>query len=99
MGEREWFECCRSIRLDLLDLYGSLYVVENVIAEYNNRMEKRLFYCYTTDMLKAIVEIFGAGVNSRFADFYEEEDTRTGDEIALDIIRRAGLKGKQDECI
>jgi hypothetical protein len=47
-------------------------------------------------MLKAVVEGLGATVDSRFADLLENkpQDERTGDEIALDIIKRAGLKGK-----
>lgn len=77
-------------------MYGSNYVIEHVIAEHNDRAEKRLYRCYTTDMLKAIAEGMGATVNSRFVDSLnnEPQDETTGDEIALDIIKRAGLKGK-----
>lgn len=96
MGQSEWFDCCRSIRLDLLDLYGSYYVIEHVIAESNKKQEERLYRCYTSDMLKAIAESFGVTVDSRFIDAInnEPEDEQTGDEIALDIIQRAGLRVK-----
>lgn len=79
-----------------MTLHGSIFVVEHVMAEYNNKIEKRLYRCYTSDMLKAVAEGMGATVNSRFADLLENEpqDERTGDEIALDVIKRAGLKGK-----
>ena len=96
MGEYEWADACRSIRLDLLELLGSEFVIEHVVAEYNKKVERRLYRCYTSDMLKAVVEGLGATVDSRFADLLENkpQDERTGDEIALDVIKRAGLKGK-----
>lgn len=77
-------------------MHGSVYVIEHVVAEYNDKVQKRLYRCYTTDMLKAIAEGMGATVGSRFMDLFnnEPQDERTGDEIALDIIKRAGLKGK-----
>ena len=77
-------------------MHGSVYVIEHVVAEYNDKVQKRLYRCYTTDMLKAIAEGMGATVGSRFVDLFnnEPQDERTGDEIALDIIKRAGLKGK-----
>lgn len=77
-------------------MHGSVYVIEHVVAEYNDKIQKRLYRCYTTDMLKAIAEGMGATVGSRFMDLFnnEPQDERTGDEIALDIIKRAGLKGK-----
>lgn len=42
-----------------------------------------------TDSLKAII-----GANSRYADWIDTKpkDTRTGNEIAADVIRKAGLK-------
>lgn len=96
MGEYEWFECCKSIRLDLLELYGSTYVIEHVTTEYNDRVERKVYRSYTTDMLKAIAESLGVSVIDRYADVIslEASDTRTGDEIAEDIIKRAGLRGK-----
>lgn len=47
-------------------------------------------------MLKAIAESFGVTVYSRFIDAInnEPEEEQTGDEIALDIIQRAGLRVK-----
>lgn len=51
-------------------------------------------------MLKAIAESLGVEVDSRFADCIENNnDEVSGDEIVLDIMQRAGLKGKEDECI
>lgn len=44
---------------------------------------------YVTDTLKAI-----SGANARYADWIDQKpkDTRTGAEIAADVIKKAGLK-------
>ena len=85
----------------MLDLMGSEYVIDHVIAEHNVRAEQRVYRGYVTDVLKVIAESWGATISDRYADLVERkpQDTRTGDEIALDVIRRAGLKGKHDESI
>lgn len=89
-----WIDYCRNIQLDLLNLFGSYYVIEHVIAEANKRSEERFYRIYASDMLKAIAESLGAEVNERYVDLINNDvDTRTGDEIAADIIKRAGLKG------
>jgi hypothetical protein len=52
------------------------------------------------DLLKVIAESQNARVNKRYYDIlYAEpvkEDTRSADEIAFDIITRAGLKFRED---
>lgn len=55
-----------------------------------------MYKCYISDIAKAIAEYFGIEVNTRFIDIItnSEEDKRTADEIALDVIKRAGLKVK-----
>lgn len=52
-------------------------------------------------MLKALAEAWGGEVKMRYAEMIEQEPEEdyeevTGDEIALEIIKRAGLKGKHD---
>lgn len=64
-------------------------------------MERLNYKNYTSDLLKSIAEQLGVNVNMRFADTFknqEAEEEPDADEIALDIIKRAGLKGKQDGC-
>ena len=84
----------------MLGLMGSEYVIEHCVAEHNIRINQKAYQIYTTDLLKAIAETNGVEVYRRFADFISptQEDKRTGDEIALDIIKRAGLKVKEDEA-
>ena len=40
-------------------------------------------------------------MTARFAELagYVEQDTRTVDEIIVDIFERAGLRAEDDECI
>lgn len=78
-------------------MFGKQYVIEHVIAEYNNRMEQLAYRSYTSDVLKAIAEMMGANIPKRFAELINNEtveETKTGDEIALDVINRAGLRAK-----
>lgn len=63
--------------------------------------EARSFKIYVADLLKSVAEFCGAEVNYRYADIISvrEKDTRTGDEIALEVIQKAGLKVKEDDTI
>ena len=85
----------------MLELMGSEYVIEHVVAEHNRRAEERGYRIYVTDVIKAIAEATGAiSVSERYADLIKrdaEEDNRTGDEIALSVIERLGLKWSEDE--
>ena len=113
MGAAEYFRAVSTIRLDLLDLMGSGYVIEHCIAAISVFQQEKLFRCYVTDALKNINEIVaklygGYQMNVRYHDLLPEtkakdnEDNRTGDEIALDIIKRAGLKvsgGELDDAV
>ena len=61
------------------------------------KMDERRYRAYITDALMAIAEntarfAGGRTMSGRWYDAYKPVDTRTGDEIALDIIQRAGLK-------
>ena len=81
----------------MLELLGSKYVIDHVVAEHNLRMKAEAYRVYTSDALKIISEQVGAEIGVRYSDMLEnstEEEEMTGDEIALDIIERAGLKGK-----
>lgn len=80
----------------MLDLFGSYYVIEHVLAEHNIRMEEKVYRSYTGDMLKVIAESMGATVNYRLMELCDKpKEEKTGDEIALEVIERAGLKVKQ----
>ena len=70
-----------------------------MIAEHNMRYEEKLFRSYVSDLLKILVEGKTATVNYRYADLIEQpkqEEEKTADEIAIEVIKRAGLKGKSN---
>ena len=82
-------------------MFGRTYVLEHCVKSIREEAEFKAFKVYVTDLLKPIAEFCGAEVNYRYADIIsmEKKDTRTGDEIALEVIRNAGLKVKEDDII
>ena len=79
----------------MLELFGSGYVIDHIIAEHNNRMRNNAYKVYVTDLLKCLAESWGATVDNRYADIIAEppkDDDKTGDEVALEVIERIGLK-------
>lgn len=80
----------------MLDLLGSQYVIEHVVAEHKNSVHDKMYKIYVTDVIKCIAESMGNEIDYRFIELIDSNtvDNRTGDEIALDIIKRAGLKVK-----
>lgn len=61
--------------------------------------KEQAFRVYVTDALKCLSEntvrvAGGSVINVRYFDMLhpEQMDTRTGDEIAADVIKKAGLK-------
>ena len=116
MGANEYFELIQSIRLDLLDLFGSGYVIDHCISALSRKGEKakekqKMLTCmnYFADCIKVITENTaksvrqdqGSYVTRRLNDLLDSDRTaepeRSGDEIAADIIQRAGLVTKSDQ--
>lgn len=58
-----------------------------------------MFKYYVTDLLKCVTEYCGADVARRYYDIVNvsRNDTQTGDEIAVGVIKRAGLKLKESD--
>jgi len=79
-------------------LLGAEYVVEYATSEYNAYEEKSIFRMYVTDMLKGFGEVLGGEIKYRYYDLIKVEEPvkeeKTGDEIALEVIAKAGLKGR-----
>lgn len=75
---------------------GTEYLIDHIVLEHNARVEERVYRDYTSDMLMSIAESMGVQVNARYAELIRprERDERSADEIALDVIKRAGLKGR-----
>ena len=79
-------------------LMGSGYVIEHVVAEHNSRMKEELYRVYVADALKHIAASWGTIISCRYADLIEEpkEMEESGDEVALKVINKLGLKVKTD---
>jgi hypothetical protein len=83
-------------------LFGSGYVIEHCISVLRIKAKKRLASYYIADALKNINDIlaerFGGNMMvNRLMDVMtdeKQESEKSGDEIAADIIRRAGLEMK-----
>lgn len=87
----------------MLELMGSEYVIDHCICAMRAMRIEEEFRYYVTDSLMYINEsvanaLGGTYLQGRFADMFKEkaEDDRTGDEIALEVIKRAGLKTRQE---
>ena len=81
----------------MLELMGAEYVIDHVVAEHSIRMHEKAYRSYTCDVLKIIAEQAGATVNMRFVEMIDTtpKDERTADEIALEVIQKAGLIVKE----
>ena len=77
-------------------MLGSSYVIDHVIAENNIRVREVNYRTYMSDVLMGVARYIGIDVPYRLVELEanEEEEEVSGDEIALEVIRRAGLKGK-----
>ena len=80
----------------MLELLGSGYVINHVVAEFRARTQQYVYRIYVTDLLKCLAESWGADVPYRYRDVIEpeEDEPESGDEVALRVIRRLGLKVK-----
>lgn len=75
-------------------------MIDFCVAAFSKDEEEKVYRAYLTDALMAISHntagfaAEGQVMTQRFAELagWVEVDTRTGDEIAADVIRRAGLK-------
>lgn len=71
-----------------------------VISHYSLSAKEESYRIYITDTL--YLQGQNKRLSVRYADIInkrKKEDTRSGDEIALEVIEKLGLKVKQNECI
>ena len=69
------------------------------MSKANQQAKDTAYRVYVTDCLKLIAENSGnISLKLRYYDIIQpkKEDTRTGDEIVADIIKRAGLVVKSE---
>lgn len=81
-------------------------MIDHVASFFRREQEEKRYRAYVTDALKALTEntthrlipgvgevSYGSYMTARWLqEAQKPEDTRSGDEIAEEIIRRAGLK-------
>ena len=98
-GAKSWNYTGLSV--ELLNLLGKGYVIDHCISLFNRQAKEEAYRAYVTDTLKALNDNFakhfgGAFYQTRYVDVVnpKEETDKSGDEIARDIIKRAGLKVK-----
>ena len=76
-------------------------MIDHCIQAARHEHTEVLFRSYISDLLKAMAESNGVIVNYRYAEIIlpKAKDNRTGDDVALDVIKRAGLKVKENDTI
>lgn len=80
----------------MAELLGAGYVVDYCISRYKHKQEEKQYRVYITDALMTIANNIvnvagGQKIVTRYYDLGKPQDTRTGNEIAIDVIKRAGL--------
>ena len=90
------------IQLEMVELMGTGYVVEYCVSRYKHKQEEKRYRTYIADVLmhmcNNIAGAFGGNtITTRYVDLDKPVDTRSGDEIAVDVIKRAGLSFAEEE--
>lgn len=109
MGADEYQSLIHTIRLDLLEIFGSGYVIDHCISAFSlkqdqlrREQEEKVYRNYIADCLKVITENTAKSamgeayyITNRLADIIDPnpaaEEEKTGDEIAEEIMKKAGL--------
>lgn len=73
--------------------------MQHCMTYMTRKMDERRYLAYVTDALMAITENTarfngGSTMRGRWMDYYMPVDTRTGDEIAIEVIKNTGLRPK-----
>lgn len=81
-------------------MFGRGYVIDHVLASLRQEAKERRYRAYVTDSLRVITEntarsaVGGTYITKRWIEVEThgfQEDERSGDEVAADVIRRIGL--------
>lgn len=86
----------------MLELFGRGYVIDHCSVQLQQEFKERSWKRYVTEVLRNIGEnaakyVGGSYIASRWEDTPKPVDDRTGDEVALDVINRIGLRVKGSE--
>lgn len=64
-------------------------------AKWKKAIDEKRYRVYVTDSLYALTR--GSTLSDRWIELLEKKvDTRTGDEVILDVMKNAGLSFKKD---
>ncbi len=71
-------------------------MVDYCVSRYKHKQEEKQYRAYITDALmylnNSVAHKFGGTmITRRYVDLNKPEDKRTGDDIAVDVMKRAGL--------
>ena len=107
MGASEYIKLIKDIRLDLLDLLGSGYVIEHCVSAFLDFQRSELFEFYVTECLRVMSESLAGGerryMTAKYGDLVNTKDTpeetRTADEIISGISDKLEKLGGGGEDI
>ena len=80
----------------MVELLGAGYVVDYCVSRFKRKQEEKLYRSYIADVLMTLNNNLvgawgGYRIEKRYIDMDKPADRRSGDEIAMDVIKRAGL--------
>lgn len=86
----------------MVDLLGAGYVADYCISRYKHQQKEKQYRSYIADSLMMICNniagaFVGNTITTRYVDLGKPVDTRSGNEIAVDVIKRAGLSFAEEE--
>lgn len=100
MGSDEYESCVKTIRLDLLDLFGSGYVIEHCVSAFLERQKEKAYKIYITDCLYSITNMYSVShggkefpITKRFFEILEPPKQEK-QETAEDVISRMRKKAE-----
>lgn len=82
------------MRLDLLKLLGTRYLIDTVIEAHNEHWREEAYRTYVTDSFMLISSALGGKMNKRYYDMIHPEpvDERSGMEIAKERLASFGIE-------
>ena len=75
--------------------------MDHCVNAIKERKREELYRTYVTDVVKLLAEILGGTISDKYSnliDFTPKKEL-TGDEVAISVITRCGLKVKNDDAI
>lgn len=86
----------------MVELMGAGYVVDYCVARFLEREKEKQYRTYIADVLMTlnnnVAKVLGGNVVTvKYADLNKPVDTRSGDDIAVDVMTAAGLSFAEEE--